>query len=375
MTVVTTEIELQHREFLLQHTMSFVSGMCMGGLVSNSLQGAVASGCINAIFKPEVDYKAQMAAAAIFASIKYISRNLLNVDLTIITPLIIALFNREVAKTAAINSVVALPFIPEIYTTLSASGSNFFANTNIYQIYLRSSWQSTAAIVDGIVQYRFAHGLGILWAWGGITSFSKSLGQCLLQFDTLRRTYEFNIFQPYSGIMSLAGVFSFAGAVASAESMNYLTGRRFGDAKWLIPIWTLVHVMLIKYKLFTLDAMRKYSDRRILPLNHSVEIHRTMRLILAENEQEDTQVEELSDLEIRRIETEILQMLGFYEDHLNSSPTSSSPPSEVEISQLERHIAQLRIQLTRKPADISLRKFLESTESRLQNIFLKRKQS
>ena len=114
MTVVTTEIELQRREFLLQHTMSFVSGMCMGGLVSNSLQGAVASGCINAIFKPEVDYKAQMAAAAVFASIKYTSRNLLNVDLTIITPLIIALFNREVAKTAAINSVVALPFIPEI---------------------------------------------------------------------------------------------------------------------------------------------------------------------------------------------------------------------------------------------------------------------
>lgn len=351
-----SDFQAQRRAFIHQHIASFASGLCIGGVVSNSIQGAIAGACFHTLFASEIDGKTQMAAAAAFACIKYTSQHLFNRELTVFTPLVLSLINTKLAAATVFSSVGSLLFTPGIGSHLSASIIDAFANTNLHQLYLKSTWASLAEDVGKIFEYRIAQGVGFLLAWEGLTRCSKIIGQRILQLHILKQTPSFRIFHPAIIRLGVESISYLCVAIASAKGVNYITGKKFGDFKTLIPVLIFISSMGRKYRNCLLNARR---DGPTLHLHHPAELHGALRSTFAENEEDQTRIEELAAQEISRIQIEVSRILSSFRDRV---------PSDTEINQLKKHIAQLKIQLDKKPDDTILRKFLESAESRLENI-------
>lgn len=341
----------RRREFFLQNAKSFVPGACLGWFLTGSPQGTTASGCFSLIFTPRIDFTKQIAIATAYASVSHFSKNLLNVNLSIITPLMISFFSKEAAKWAAVNSVVAIFFTPEINDFLRTPMIEVLTSTSFQQLYLKPFATSIANSLDKLFQYRLAQGLGFLWSSVGLTVFSKFFAKTLLQLNIARRGQLFMMSRPVGKFAAIC-ISSFCAPFAFAEVLNYLSGKQFGEAKWLIPVSIITHAVMIKYKLFLLDEKRTGP---IFPKDHLVEIRRDLQLVMSDNELEDAKIE-LSTL--KEIQQVIQNILSQYE---------KEQPSSDEIKQLETYITQFKNKMKTK-LDSSLDQFLKSAESRLKNI-------
>lgn len=283
--------ESQHREYIWQHVKSFGYGMVIGGLVSDSLEGALAAGCVNALVNPEIDSKVLIVAAAIFSGIKVASLIFINRDLTILTPVVLALFNEPLAKNALFLSGLASIFNEKVFTTS-----------------LKKAWEisakGTSEVIDNLLQNKIGYFTAILWSWGGVIAGPKGLVQSIMLVDLYRKNPKFGFFQKPNvvGIALISGLILMASL--SAKTLNYLKGEYFGDAKWIIPPAFTIFTALQKEKVFLMN-FHKYGDGlKSYPPSEGIDQKRALLLLTAESLEEVKKITEATDAEILNMKNE-----------------------------------------------------------------------